>query len=92
MDAVEKNDIKPHLSRYWVIPPDANADFVAYMEDVLYFPIPETGLNGVPLRLMFRDRELSDPIQVVFEVPLTLGIFEKRKAAREEEKGEDTQE
>ena len=48
----------------------------AYMEDVLYFPIPETGLNEVPLRLLFKQREFEQPIQVVFEVPLTLGALE----------------
>jgi hypothetical protein len=31
----KKNDIKPHLKEYWVIPPAANAAFVAAMEDVL---------------------------------------------------------
>ena len=51
----------------------------AYMEDVLYFPIPQSGLNGVPLRLLFKVKGLDDPIQVVFEVPRTLGIFEKDK-------------
>jgi hypothetical protein len=30
-----KKDIKPHLTDYWVIPPKANAAFVAAMEDVL---------------------------------------------------------
>ena len=49
----------------------------AYMEDVLYFPIPETGLNGVPLRLLFKVKQLEEPIEVKFEVPKTLGIFEK---------------
>lgn len=49
----------------------------AYMEDVLYFPIPETGLNEVPLRLLFKQRGLEQPIQVVFEVPRTLGALEK---------------
>ena len=49
----------------------------SYMEDVLYFPIPETGLNGVTLRLVFRDRALQEPVMVVFEVPKTLGILEK---------------
>jgi hypothetical protein len=49
----------------------------SFMEDVLYFPIPETGLNGVALRLVFRDRTLPDPVMVVFEVPKTLGILEK---------------
>jgi len=51
----------------------------AYMEDVVYFPIPQAGLNGVPLRLLFKVSGLDDPIQVVFEVPRTLGIFEKDK-------------
>src|SRR5205085_7518788 len=31
----KKNDLKPHLKEYWVIPPAANAAFVAAMEDVL---------------------------------------------------------
>ena len=49
----------------------------AVMEDVIYFPIPETGLNGVPLRLLFKVKALDEPLQVVFEVPRTLGILEK---------------
>lgn len=35
MGEAKKNALKPHRSRYWVIPPEANADFVACMEDVL---------------------------------------------------------
>src|SRR5271165_5957594 len=31
----KKNILKPHLNRQWVIPPEANAEFVAAMEDVL---------------------------------------------------------
>jgi len=31
----KKNELKPHLSKYWKIPPDKNASFVAAMEDVL---------------------------------------------------------
>src|SRR5208337_1711727 len=31
----KKNILKPHRNRQWVIPPDANAGFVAAMEDVL---------------------------------------------------------
>ena len=30
-----KNTLQPHRDRQWVIPPDANAAFVAAMEDVL---------------------------------------------------------
>ncbi|MGF1621260.1 MAG: IS630 family transposase [Rhodomicrobiaceae bacterium] len=33
--APQKNDLKPHLTDYWVIPPKANAAFVAAMENVL---------------------------------------------------------
>src|SRR5271166_3080750 len=32
---LKKNVLKPHRNRQWVIPPDANAGFVAAMEDVL---------------------------------------------------------
>ena len=31
----EKNALKPHLNKYWGIPPKQNAEFVAHMEDVL---------------------------------------------------------
>jgi len=31
----EKNDLQPHLKRQWVIPPQADAEFVCAMEDVL---------------------------------------------------------
>lgn len=30
----QKNDLKPHLKKQWVIPPEANAEFVCAMEDV----------------------------------------------------------
>ena len=32
---LKKNILKPHLNEQWVIPPDANAAFVAAMEDVI---------------------------------------------------------
>lgn len=35
MQYVKKNELKPHLSKYWKIPPDQNARFVAAMEDIL---------------------------------------------------------
>lgn len=34
-DDAEKNDLKPWLKEQWVLPPKANAGFVAAMEDVL---------------------------------------------------------
>ena len=33
--ASKKNEFKPHLKKYWKIPPKENAAFVARMEDVL---------------------------------------------------------
>jgi hypothetical protein len=59
----------------------------SYMEDVLYFPIPDSGLNDVPLRLLFQVPGLSEPIQVVFAVPLTLGILEKDEKEKQEKQG-----
>ncbi len=32
---LEKSELKPHLKEQWCIPPEANAEFVAAMEDVL---------------------------------------------------------
>ncbi len=32
---MQKNDLRPHLSEYWCIPPKEDADFVAAMEDIL---------------------------------------------------------
>ena len=61
----------------------------AYMEDVLYFPVPESGLNDVPLRLLFRVTGMEDPIQVVFSVPLTLGILEKDDAEKDKARDKD---
>jgi hypothetical protein len=34
-DDAQKNELKPWLRKQWVIPPEANADFVCAMEDVL---------------------------------------------------------
>ena len=34
MQHTKKNELKPHLSKYWKIPPDGNCAFVAAMEDV----------------------------------------------------------
>lgn len=67
----------PSSARHALIVDQLSLPPRSFMEDVLYFPIPETGPNGVPLRLLFRVKGLADPIQVVFEIPRTLGILEK---------------
>lgn len=33
--SLKKNRLRPHLNKYWKIPPDENAGFVASMEDIL---------------------------------------------------------
>ena len=75
------SDFFPSSGRPGVLAQQVSLPPFAYMEDVLYFPIPETGLNGVPLRLVLKVKDLPEPIFVLFEVPKTLGIFEKKKAA-----------
>ena len=32
---LRRNNLRPHLSEYWCIPPKEDADFVAHMEDIL---------------------------------------------------------
>ena len=32
---LNRNELRPHLSEYWCIPPQEDADFVAHMEDIL---------------------------------------------------------
>lgn len=71
------SDFYPSSSRRALIIDAVQLPPKSMMEDVLYFPIPESGLFSVPLRLLFRTQGLSEPIMVVFEVPKTLGALEK---------------
>ena len=79
-----RSDFYPSSARRSLLIEQVSLPPHAYMEDVIYFPIPESGLNGVPLRLLFKVKGIEEPIQVVFEVPLTLGIFEKDKGGNGE--------
>jgi hypothetical protein len=72
-----RSDFFPSVTRRSLLVDHVSLPPRTFMEDILYFPIPETGLNGVPLRLLFQVKGLTDPIEVVFEVPKTLGILEK---------------
>jgi hypothetical protein len=40
----------------------------AYMNDFLYFPVPEQGVVGGPFRLYFKTPELEDAVVVTFEI------------------------
>jgi len=71
------SDFFPSASRRSLLVDHVSLPPHTYLEDVLYFPIPESGLNGVPLRLLFKVKEIPEAIHVVFEVPKTLGIMEK---------------
>lgn len=80
------SDFFPSSARHALLVDHISLPPHAYMEDVLYFPVPESGLNDVPLRLLFRVQGMEDPIQVVFSVPLTRGILEKDDAEKEKAK------
>ncbi len=82
-----RSDFFPSGARLSLLIQQVSLPPFTYMEDVLYFPIPETGLNGVPLRLVFSVKGLPEPIFVTFEVPNTLGIFEKEKKKDREKEG-----
>lgn len=64
MRTLKKNELKPHRSKYWVIPPEENAEFVACMEDVLevyqrpYDPAhPVVCLDEQPTQLIGETRQ-----------------------------------
>ena len=64
MEDAKKNELKPHLRKYWVIPPKQNAAFVADMEDVLeiykrpYNPaIPVVCMDEQPTQLIKETRK-----------------------------------
>ena len=64
---LKKTLLKPHLKQQWVIPPDANAAFVAAMEDVLevyhrpHDPDVPRGLPGRDLEATHRRNARADP-------------------------------
>ena len=39
-----------------------------YMNDILYFPVPEEGVRGGPFRLTFKTPELEEAVVVAFEI------------------------
>ena len=58
-DMLNTNEVKPHLSKYWCIPKENDAHFVAHMEDVLgiyqrpYNPnIPVLCMDEKPVQLL----------------------------------------
>ena len=63
MEDAQKNELKPHLRKCWVIPPKQNAEFVANMEDVLeiykrphYSAIPVVCMDEQPTQLIKETR------------------------------------
>jgi hypothetical protein len=71
-EMLNTNDVKPHLSKYWCIPKDNDADFVAHMEDVLgiykrpYNPrIPVICMDEKPIQLLgeIRERVSAKPLR-----------------------------
>lgn len=61
---LKRNEIQPHLSEYWCIPPEEDAEFVANMEDILdlyqmpYDPLrPLWCMDEKPYQLLGESRE-----------------------------------
>ena len=70
-DDIKKNELKPWLRKQWVIPPQASADFVCAMEDVLevytrpYDPArPVVCLDELSKQLVAETRSRSRPNRV----------------------------
>ena len=71
-DMLNTNQVKPHLSKYWCIPKENDAEFVANMEDVLgiyrraYNPaIPVICMDEKPVQLLgeIRERIAAKPLR-----------------------------
>ena len=72
-ELLNTNEVKPHLSRYYCIPKENDAHFVAHMEDVLgiyerpYNPkIPVICMDEKPIQLLddIRERVNAKPLRV----------------------------
>ena len=71
-EILNTNEVKPHLSKYWCIPKENDAHFVANMEDVLgiyqrpYNPkIPVICMDEKPIQLLdeIRERVTAKPLR-----------------------------
>jgi transposase len=71
-DMLNTNQVKPHLSKYWCIPKENDADFVAYMEDILGIyqrpynaNVPVICMDEKPVQLLdeIRNRMNAKPIR-----------------------------
>jgi hypothetical protein len=66
---IKKNELKPHLRKQWVIPPEQNAGFVANMEDILELysqpfnpSVPVICMDEQPVQLIEAKR---NPIEMI---------------------------
>jgi len=71
-DMLNTNQVKPHLSKYWCIPKEHDAEFVLRMEDILgvykkeYNPlVPVLCMDEKPVQLLdeIRDRVSAKPLR-----------------------------
>ena len=86
-ELLNTNEVKPHLSKYWCIPKENDAHFVAHMEDVLgiyqrgYNPkIPVICMDEKPIQLLdeVRERVSAKPLRIDPDTRLIKrGEFEK---------------
>jgi len=71
-DMLNTNQVKPHLSKYWCIPKENDANFILHMEDVLgiykreYNPkVPVICMDEKPIQLLdeIRERVSAKPLR-----------------------------
>jgi hypothetical protein len=64
----KKNELQPHLSKYWKIPPEGSAAFVAHMEDVLdiyHLPYDNGWAQNHHVALYSARAGAPDPVETV---------------------------
>jgi len=84
---LKKNELKPHLRKQWVIPPEQNAGFVANMEDILELyrqpfnpSVPVICMDEQPVQLI---EETRNPIQTAPYQPQRYDYEYKRNGTAE---------
>ena len=74
----EKNELKPHLNKYWCIPPEQDAGFVAAMEDVLSIYSRDFKQDEVLVCLDETSKQLVSETRK--SIPMKSGSVEKHDA------------
>jgi len=61
------SNLYPSVTR-GIVNDDIQLPRFGYMSDLLYFPVPEQGVQGGPFHLSFKTPELADAVVVTFDI------------------------